>query len=233
LKTAGQIAQKLKQVRFRHLKKELSSLLKESSENCAHNRLVQDLPVFVRVCKLDCTACGGLAADRSGTCGTFEPKHSEESIRSSLSKFFQNRAVHEIAVRFPDVASLQWALSEDDEKGPLFPTAEFLGTLFEVPVWVGSPGDAQRVVVRMERYLRAEALVGQVAGVLECDPEHVVASARTLQENLSSSGEMVESTRSLNQELRQQLLSLDEELKILQAEKVAVVPKSWWRRVFG
>ena len=138
MKAEGQIHQKVKQLCFRHQKRELERLLEKTSYNCKNNTKVDTQRAPLGVCRLDCKTCDPAVDDRAPGCPSFLPLHEKEQIKESLKTFFETRSPQEISIRFPDVAALLWAL--DSSSGALFPGAlstSFLG----VDLWVDSPDD--------------------------------------------------------------------------------------------
>lgn len=105
MKTEGAIQQKLKQVRFRHLQRELEARLSEEPGNCKH--LTEQ-----GACKVHNAPCGQ-KAHRPPTCGVFENANEKEELKTSMKEFFSTRPAAEIAARFPDVAALMWVLDGD------------------------------------------------------------------------------------------------------------------------
>lgn len=103
MKTEGAIQQKLKQVRFRHLQRELESRLSEEPGNCKH------LTEQGALCTLHNAPCGQ-KAHRPPSCGIFEIANEKEELKASMKEFFATRPAAEIAARFPDVAALMWVL---------------------------------------------------------------------------------------------------------------------------
>lgn len=130
MKTSGEVGQKLKQVKFRHIKRELEKLLETKSVNCRFNyflkpgtqndnKLINLLGGGVHICKcpdLDSRICDNRLEDKDNatTCPYFSLRHDKEKIKESLKEFFKGRSISEIAIRFPDVASLLWVLEDDD-----------------------------------------------------------------------------------------------------------------------
>jgi hypothetical protein len=134
MKTVGQIAQKLKQAQFRHVKREVRRLMKTAPENCTSNRTLTLDMGPVGVCSLDCQVCDLRFEDRSATCDLFEQKHAADEVKASLREFFKIRLTSEIAVRFPDVAALRWAMQEEEEEGSDWVIRQ-IATLLGTPVY--------------------------------------------------------------------------------------------------
>lgn len=118
MKTPGQVAQKMKQAQYRHIKREIESLLKKTPPNCKSNRTL-DLDIGpVGVCALDCEVCDLRFENRAPGCEKWEARHRKGEIKASLKDFFKTRTRAEIAVRFPDVAALLWVISEEEAANP-------------------------------------------------------------------------------------------------------------------
>lgn len=121
VKSAGAIRHKLKQVRYRHLKRRLDSRLKLDPVNCAHNVQVA-LPdgADVYVCQLK-VAEGSLMAvcdDRTELsihhgCTVFDPIESKEDIKAEYRDFLATASLAEIAAECPDMAALLWVLEDE------------------------------------------------------------------------------------------------------------------------
>jgi hypothetical protein len=170
MKTAGQVAQKLKQVRFRHLKRELIRLLRVSGENCVNSRRVKTPTGHMRICVKDNQTCDALVEDRADSCGMFQQSHTREEIKESLQTFFRERPTHEVSVRFPDVAALMWALQDPDDPqaGAMFPGALPCPTFFGIEVWIDSPGEVAVFQEAMLDWQTRAALADTAADLLEC-----------------------------------------------------------------
>lgn len=128
MKSKGEILQKLKQVRYRHIKKGIRKGLSRQPQNCAHNRQI-DLILGLRVCShanvLDtflmgselpvCDAENG--PDQSKTCDYFCPARDKSEIREQIKTRLNSKEVGEIAFHYPDVAALIWVLDDKDLEG--------------------------------------------------------------------------------------------------------------------
>jgi hypothetical protein len=170
MRTKGQIAQKIKQAQFRHVQKELKRLLKRSAPNCKKNRSMELEFGPVGVCSLDCQVCDVRFHNRAPECEDWELRHSKDEIKESLKEFFRTRAVPEIAVRFPDVAALLWALADDadPQQGPLMvgiPATTFFG----IPVWVDTEEDHVQLKAAVAPILRYSVVLGALCETLEIE----------------------------------------------------------------
>lgn len=162
MRTEGQIHHKLQQAQYRHLKKELSRLLRRSPGNCVFNRQTL-LPLGkVGVCSKDCQTCDPVINDRSVECPLYELAHDKDALKESLTTFFRERTVPEIAIRFPDVAALLWVLVGEDsaQRGALISDAIPVTTLYGIPLWV----DTQAEVLELERICSEREVVLNDAG---------------------------------------------------------------------
>jgi len=91
--------------------------LKTGNKNI--NNLISLLSGGVYICKcpdLESRICDARLEDKDAatTCPYFSLRHDKDKIKESLKEHFKGRTVSEIAIRFPDVASLLWVLEDDD-----------------------------------------------------------------------------------------------------------------------
>ena len=123
MKTEAAIRHKLKQVRFRHLKKRMEADLHCSPENCIHHTdALLRLPTLggtmqVGVCgheSLKGSICDTAAyGNRDRTCPLFQLAQTKEQSKDAFVTELSSMALPEIAAQYPDMAALLWALSED------------------------------------------------------------------------------------------------------------------------
>lgn len=149
MKPEGAVRQKLKQVRFRHAKRELEALLDRTASNCVNNATL-DVPGAgsVGFCRLEPTNCCSAerGMDRAPSCRFYAGIHTKESVKESLEASF-TAPIAEVAANYPDAAALMWVLTDEPptpETPPLMdPFGEsgvLVGTFFGVPLWVGTEG---------------------------------------------------------------------------------------------
>lgn len=149
MKPEGAVRQKLKQVRFRHAKRELEALLDRTASNCVNNATL-DVPGAgaVGFCRLEPTKCCSAerGMDRAPSCRFYAGIHTKESVKESLEASF-TAPIAEVAAKYPDAAALMWVLTDEPptpEAPPLMdPFGEsgvLVGTFFGVPLWVGTEG---------------------------------------------------------------------------------------------
>jgi hypothetical protein len=121
MKKEGKIKHKLKQVRFRTVKKEIRKSTSKKPCNCKHSGLVKGQasePLFY-VCLLDAESpkqWEGMICDPSvpNTCPFFTPEKTEDEIVGEMNETLTSGNMGEIASKYPDIAALLWVLSEDE-----------------------------------------------------------------------------------------------------------------------
>ena len=144
MRSRKEILKKLKQVRFRHLKKLTRTGLSRRPCNCVYNVTLGD---GSRPSEPDIGVCtykvlegakpdgicdekvGGIA--RAGGCPVFEPSRTAEAIREDFDTFLSEASFGEIAYHFPDMAALLWVLKQTPEDGTSVPEGEILATIAE------------------------------------------------------------------------------------------------------
>lgn len=117
MKNDSAIRHKIKQVKFRHLKKEIENLLKPLPNNCSNNITgekfcrcgLQDQPILI----CDNKYHGDKVAE---SCPNFTPIYNKDKIKESLNNFFINSSVPDIAKRYPDMAALLWTLDSPENR---------------------------------------------------------------------------------------------------------------------
>ncbi len=252
MRTSGQVFQKLKQARFRHVKKEVEALLRKSSKNCTNNVLVSGAGEPLWVCRLDYQACGGKALDRADTCGSFAQAHGKDAVKKSLQDFFATRSLPEIAVRFPDVAALLWVLEGEvpEEEAALEYSEDYLpgsvlaGEFQGLRVWVDSTEDAAEITkvlyglegiqkLREERDRYLDEISG-LDNVVSLQKEDIAA----LQEEVKILRGLLDGERTQHQVVQdfylQNLNSLQEGLRNLSLQRAEIVErKPLWKRLLG
>lgn len=256
MKSKGQILQKIKQASYRHLKRELTRLLDRKGRNCKNNRVVELPGHEIRLCALDCRACDpALAAgDRASTCGSFEPLHEKEEIKESLKKFLEERPVHELAIRFPDVAALLWTVvdDEDAQRGDLIPNALPTHSIFGVPIWVDNPEDLENVGAFLARLVKDHESANRLRAYLEREDGEqfdLFARVKEIADELKRAEDAVDPLRAELEGLRGQVAKIESDLerevensarleKLAYDEKLLNTPLEarstpWWLRWIG
>jgi len=120
MKTEGKIKHKLKQVRFRTIKKEIRKATSKKPCNCKHSGLVkgQAGEKLFFVCLLESEKpkeWEGMICDPSvpNTCPFFKPQNTEQEIEERVNAKIKSGNIGEIASSYPDLAALLWVLSEE------------------------------------------------------------------------------------------------------------------------
>jgi hypothetical protein len=247
MKTRGQVAQKFKQTKFRHIKREIRRLLKQTAPNCQNNRTL-DLDLGpVGVCALDCEICDARCGDRAPDCADWIPRYDAEEAKESLRNFFQTRSVAEISVRFPDVAALLWVLIEDGaddpQEAPLFPGGLPTDEFFGVQVWVDSDEELETLREGSKPYLVAHEVVRMLTQELGEKPEDLLVKARNLQEDLDRAGAEIAGLKQKTGDLEGKVSVLEGEVQIkseeiqklltrLESPTTISESRSWWRSLW-
>lgn len=122
MKGEGAIKQKLKQARFRSIKREVRRLTSKKPSNCKHSGLVRGHagePLF-HVCLLDADKpeeWEGTICDASvpNTCPFFTPRQTKEEIEAQVNADLESGDMNLIASKYPHVATLLWVLAGVEE----------------------------------------------------------------------------------------------------------------------
>jgi hypothetical protein len=221
MKTLGQINQKLKQVRYRRVKKELSKLTKRAGRNCVNQKIVKTPSGPLGVCKLDCAACDSLVRDRAVGCEDFQLNHTSEQLKESLRNFFETREPNEISVRFPEVAALLWVLGEDVDEAPLMDGAPAL-TLGAIDVWTDTAEKAEGLNEWFMEQAYESVVVEQLSSLVGEPVEGLVAKVEEVKEALATE-------TASRQRLHDENVALTRKVDALEV----VERKPFWKRMFG
>ncbi|MDB4278184.1 hypothetical protein N9917_01140 [Deltaproteobacteria bacterium] len=226
MKSESAIKHKLKQVRFRHLKKRVSSLLKERPGNCTYNHrfmhpLTNGTPTGMCVCpalegeRLCDPDWGG--TEKAKACPHFQAQQSKDDIKEGFRSELGDMTFAQLAYHFPDMAALMWTLGEETADND----------------WEGEPDDPTEESNWVEVYgvrLRAGTPEAQeaITKLLE-----EVAEAGTLTTLASTLNVALEGSMSDNERLREEntRLKTEAEKPLVVADPPQQVP--WWRRWFG
>ena len=159
MKSESEIAHKLKQVQFRHAKKEINHLVAVTPENCKHNRRLSLNGIsvgfcFASGCPNEGQTCDFRFGNPSAKCGSYEAIFTAEEARNKAKEFFKNSSPGEIAAKYPDVAALTWTL--DDTRADYADPYE-VGSLGGVTLWADSLGNADRARAALQALLEEPA----------------------------------------------------------------------------
>ncbi len=237
MRSPGQTYQKMKQARFRHIKREIENLLKQTPKNCVNNTQAVTPSGTLGICKLDCKTCDEKFEDRAETCGNFSQTHGREDVKKSLQEFFSSKTIPEIAIRYPDVAALLWVLDgenpEDGEELPVgseayFPGSVLAGTYNGIKIWVDSEEAAQNFASQIQYQqdqssqllLKVDALQKELT-VLSSDRAILEERVRALSENENKADD-----------LRASIDRISETLRELQQQNLERASSGFWTRFF-
>jgi hypothetical protein len=245
MKSEGAIRQKLKQVRFRHAKRALDTLLARHSSNCKNNASCEVPNVgVVGVCRLDPTVVCDTErnVDPSHNCMAYEPRYSKDGLKDELEGEF-NAPLGEVAAKYPDAAALMWVLTDDNgaqEGAPLMdPFGEsglFVGTFFGSPLWTNTEGARVAVVRGLDDLVRSE---GQARRDLQAKAREFEGAESEMQDlrlqhtraeqELASIGAALNEVMDRVRELETALQAVSEERDALQAK----LDLPFWSRWLG
>lgn len=123
MRSQTQIRQQLKQVTFRHLKKQLRELFKQRPDTCLHNReVLLDEDSHVNLCgvldghgrprDVPCDSripgCDSMARE----CPLWDPLRTKAEVKAEFHDLVQSGDRGLIASEYPDIAALMWVLDD-------------------------------------------------------------------------------------------------------------------------
>lgn len=122
-RSTGEVAQKLKQLLFRHRKHEIEQALSRAPETCAHNRPTVvagcDDPGLPRICGHGSQV--GLVCDldyegdaQALGCPLWEPARGADQIKADFRALVLEGPAA-VSKRYPDAAALMWVLGQGVE----------------------------------------------------------------------------------------------------------------------
>jgi len=123
VKSEGAIRHKIKQVRFRYLKRSIEESLVQRPENCGHNAPIDgsgDEPVRICFAQIDHVARRGVVCDerfggcdRAASCSLFTPARTKDTVKAEFYRDLDAMSFPEIAYNYPDMAALLWVLADE------------------------------------------------------------------------------------------------------------------------
>ena len=145
MKSEGAIRHKLKQVRFRYLKKRIEESLDKRPENCTNNGVLDmGMASPIRACfaQMDIPGRHGIVCDerfggcaRAEACNQFAGRHDKVEVKGAFYAELEGMSFPEIAYSYPDMAALLWVLADEGLDVPKPDPHEF--DLSDVPVGSG------------------------------------------------------------------------------------------------
>ena len=126
MRSEGSVRQKLKQAKFRHLKRVLEERLKRRPCNCTHNRSLQYGPLAkFGFCSLhiedpaewQALLCTELREEMNNApdCPAFEPPLSKDELKQEFIDKFGLSDLGTVAADYPDLAALMWVLEDEGD----------------------------------------------------------------------------------------------------------------------
>jgi hypothetical protein len=145
LRSVGDIRQKVKQARFRHLKRFLEDGLSQQSSNCVHNNPSEAFGKVVGVCKIKHVTCDPIASrDLSGDCGLYACRNTKESLKQDFAELMSG-PLSRLASRYPDLAALAWIFQDGPHVDDFHPGSTLVGLLRGIPIWADDAESAESV----------------------------------------------------------------------------------------
>jgi len=227
VKEEGAIRHKLKQVRFRHLKKRMGAVLKPTPGACLHNRpfkhpLSKGAPVGTcihpeqetgsNLCDPTWEGCA-----KAKHCTLFTPRVSKGEAKAEFKESLAKMGFAEIAFRYPDMAALMWVLGQEEAAGD--DDWEGAGEL-PTPVWVDLYG-----VKLLAETPEAQGALDKILEQIE-EAHALMETTRVVNSTLQDSIEE-------NAGLREKLSLLREEVSLLKKPEPLARPLPWWKRIGG
>lgn len=120
MKPESKIRQKLKQAKFRHSKKYISTHMKQKCYNCVYNKplTLKEGSEVVRVCMYgypddwNNVICDEELEDHSKDCAFFKTLTAEE-LKDEFDTFLKTSPLDLIGSQYPDLAALLWVLDQE------------------------------------------------------------------------------------------------------------------------
>ena len=216
MKPEGAVRQKLKQVRFRHAKRELDAALTRTSSTCEHN-VVLDVPGVgdVGACSLKAGVLCDAArdADLALGCTSYSCRYTKEGMKEVLEAAF-DAPISEVAVKYPDAAALMWVLTDENPtdtptapmNDPFGESGVLVGTFFGVQVWAGSVAERGLLATALNDLVESEARLRREAAMKD-------EANQALQAELDTMREDVQTVRAGFSQAKSALTALEADLK--------------------
>jgi len=128
MKSEGAVRHQLKQVVFRHLKRQLRENFRAAPETCHYNKAV-NIPGGgqVRLCyykddltdaprKIVCDSEILDGVEQAENCPYWKPLRTKEAIKSEFQDLIAHGDRGHIAASYPDIAALLWVLDSDEDQ---------------------------------------------------------------------------------------------------------------------
>ena len=182
IKDDGEIRQKLKQARFRHLKREIESRLRSTAGNCIHNIPLEVQGADVGFCALKHIICDVRERkDHAPTCPNFGLRASKEEIKAEFQALMDS-PIHEIASKYPDVAALTWVVGKDDTNDFL-PGSTLVGSVKGVLLWADNEDEAGFAKTEIANLVEASTAVLNAPRIFDAFEDHIGELAEQVAES--------------------------------------------------
>jgi hypothetical protein len=256
VKTLGSVRHQLKQVSFRHLKKQLEDALRPRPANCVFNAVVAH-PTLIATDKGPCSLCihpdqeadrlcdiawGGV--EKAKGCPLFLAKQSKDEIKDEFREWLSTATLAEVAAEYPDMAALLWVLQEeapnreveiaDDEdwQPELETEEEYLVEFAGLSLRFSAAEDAEAFNSEVGGMQLALTTANKQFSSASKDLTQVQADVLQLQSDLEAKTEDHQHVSSQVTALRMEATGLKQQVTDQQAT-IQVQPVSWWRSLFG
>jgi hypothetical protein len=227
----GEVRQKLKQVRFRHLKREIESCVKVTARNCIHNAPLQVRGVEVGFCALKHVICDvAEGKDHAQECPNFGLRASKDDVKAAFQSLM-DAPVHEVAAKYPDVAALTWVL-ESEPATDLFPGSTLVGSVNGVLLWADTEAEAKAASVEIDTLVETSQ---SVTGILVPEVGYLESQIDSLADQVGASNHHVGIIEEQVKALRAVIDSFLDEIEATKNNLPASPPKpsvwSWLQSV--
>lgn len=115
MQSESAVRQKLKQVRFRYLKAEISEALQPTTNNCKHHLDVDGLGIGESLCGAGRDQEGWTPSlcrnSRAKECPLFCPVRDKDQIKLDMKEMLK-QPLPKVAYNYPDMAALLWVLQD-------------------------------------------------------------------------------------------------------------------------
>lgn len=170
--------------------------------------------------------------------------HDKDEIRESLKRFFLERPVNELAVRFPDVAALLWTILDDSDpqRGDLLPDSCPTHSLNGVPLWVDKEEDVKGVGEYLSEIISNHEAFKELSPLLEeagfeGSPVSYVKSLLKENSELTKNSSRLASELMDSKKKLSELVSEIDSLTRLEVQAQSEAPSwsmpGWWKRMWS
>jgi len=255
VKTVGSIRHQLKQVSFRHLKKQLEDALRPRPVTCSFNAVVAH-PDLIAADKGPCGMCihpeqegdrlcdaawGGI--EKAKGCPLFLAKSSKDDLKEEFRDWLSTATLAEVAAEYPDMAALLWVLqdeapnreveiADDEDWQPELETEEeFLVEFAGLTLRFVAAEDAEAFNSEVGGMQLALTTANKQFSSASKDLTQVQAEVFQLRADVEAKTEDHQHVSGQVTDLKQQVTDLKQEMDRRATLPIPAV--SWWHRLFG